>query len=245
MGVENLKQIFSVKLNDIVCNRFKTRKDFTDAYFKKYNTDIYDTSKGWFTARSIPREETLLQLSELLDCDVDYFYGRQGNYYRKEIKEIQSYTGFSQQSSEILLKLSGTEKEALDIMISTYSIVKIIKSMIKIASFINHNGEISIILENNMWHRYMPEHESIPKDIKYLEDKLNSYDTRKMFESQMQQEITEMTNIILNNENWQMKAKNEFISALLKRHNISSEDLKSRTHVKEKPKLPDFTKDGD
>ena len=236
---------FSLRLDKIVSDRYGSRKHFTDAYFSKYAIDIYETSKAWFTARSFPKEETLLNLAELLDCDVNYFYGTQGDSYRKEVKEIQSYTGLSQRSSEILLSLSDAEREALDIMISSYAMVNLLKSLIKVASFINHNGEISILLENNMWHPYMSDVTPIPDNIKYLEDKLNTYDTQKMFEFQMQQEILTMINIVLNNESWQKDARDEFISALLKRHAITSQNLEKRRHQKEKPELTDFLKEGE
>ena len=122
---------FSVRLNNIVEMRYSKRSEFAAEYSAKYEEDIAETMKNWFSGRSMPDAKVLCNISNVLDCDVDYLVGRQCEYKRLTAN-VAKQLELDYESIEKIEKYPSEIKELLDRLILNQTgdnLLKLLKSI--------------------------------------------------------------------------------------------------------------------
>lgn len=102
---------FQKLLNDKYGNlkEHQRRNAFVKDYDDKFNTDtgktIDNTVKQWFSYQQKPSIEKLMNICELLDCDIDYFLTSQSSF-NKEIEKFSDISGLSYKASENIISMN-------------------------------------------------------------------------------------------------------------------------------------------
>lgn len=89
-------EIFGERLKTLRKKRFRTQEVFAEAMDVSVNS-----VKKWESGRVLPETEHLLQISELLDCDLDYLVGRI-DCKTHSVQDISGHTGLSEKAIGIL-----------------------------------------------------------------------------------------------------------------------------------------------
>lgn len=117
------KENFIEKLNYAVEFRFETYRAFYKAFNDKYTSfDISQAVRSWRSfsknnANRLPSINQLIQLCNVLDCDMDYFITDQKEL-RKDIASASEITGLNYENIEKIVNLKYTEVQTLNIFIS-------------------------------------------------------------------------------------------------------------------------------
>lgn len=117
------KENFIKKLNYAVEFRFETYRAFYKAFNDKYTSfDISQAVRSWRSfsknnANRLPSINQLIQLCNVLDCDMDYFLTEQKEL-KKDIASASEITGLTYENIEKLAHLKYVETQALDMLIS-------------------------------------------------------------------------------------------------------------------------------
>lgn len=155
--------LFQERLREIRIKRgYKTQSALAEAYNKKYNPDVLNTSgilgsiKKWESGKSIPTIEKLDNLCELLDCDVNYLLGKIDctNYQASEFKE---QTGLSENTYERLKELHDKKREYKELYPNLITELDVLENIIN-----QHNGDIL----NSMWYRIIRNNQYPAHDVK-------------------------------------------------------------------------------
>ena len=78
---------------------------------KRYNN--YENNR-------VPNLEEIIRIADILDCDVEYLCGLQGDYFRRDSKTIVEASGLSQEAAE---NLTNHEKDGF--------IIKVLDALLK------------------------------------------------------------------------------------------------------------------
>ncbi len=88
----------------------KRRGKFFEDYERTHSSDICTTAKNWFrknfNERSVPSISVLMNICNILHCDVDYFLTEQSDY-SNDIKLASKTTGLTIESIENLIGRNG------------------------------------------------------------------------------------------------------------------------------------------
>lgn len=224
-------KIFPSKLDKIVSERYGKRSEFVNDYFERFNSDIENASKSWFSGRSTPKSNVLYNLCVLLDCDIEYLLGNQ-HEYRREYKTGSDITGLSEKSIEHIIKLTTAQRKALDIMFEYYDMNRFLQSLITAASFINMDGEITISLNSAAYQsgeNVTDNQFESPKKQAELEEKLNSYSSKELLMFQINQDSLKMIEHVLDNDAFKEEAKKETRLLIRRRYEQNKpEEIKKR-----------------
>lgn len=115
-------ETFFPKFEKLLDNRYghlkkhKRRNAFIKEYDKKYNDTengklitIENTVKQWGAYKQKPSLEKLMNICEMLDCDIDYFLTSQESF-KKEIFSASETTGLNYKTIEILETIKTSPK---------------------------------------------------------------------------------------------------------------------------------------
>lgn len=115
---ENFFPKFEALLDARYCHEREAhrRKHFCEEYDKKYAqkneegdyTSIYSSLRQWTWNRT-PSIEKLMNICELLDCDIDYFLTEQKEF-KKEIASAADVTGLQYETIETLQEIKNSKK---------------------------------------------------------------------------------------------------------------------------------------
>lgn len=117
------KELFSERLKSLRKEKgYSNPKQFADAYNEKFPPKRRDEASGNITSgilgtikhyenpnytKSMPTLDKVMNMCELLDCDIDYLTGKL-DYKTHSIKFICEFTGLSEEAVELLHYLQGT-----------------------------------------------------------------------------------------------------------------------------------------
>ena len=123
-------ETFISKFQALLDDRYKhlekhqKRNAFIKAYDQKYNTvngkqlnSIDSTVKQWFIKKQKPSLEKLMNICELLDCDIDYFLTSQADT-NKDIAAASETTRLNYHNIEFLTQLNNNNIQMLNLMLS-------------------------------------------------------------------------------------------------------------------------------
>lgn len=240
MNKQTILRNFSFKLDKIVNYRYGNRSLFFDDYSCKYNEDIEQRSKKWFTGKNLPGMEVMFNLCELFDCDFEYLLGNQENF-RREYRNASDYLGLSSKTVEHIAKLSDAQKHALNIMFEYYDMNKLLQSLITAAIFLSSNGNIKISLDNSLYRNGLVNSSSpLSNDLKNFEEELNQYRSEQMLMFQINQDSLEMIKHILDDESFKKLAISESRRILSERYQRRIESIEHHKLNATVPQKPDI-----
>ena len=115
---------FAVKFKKLLDYRYshlkehKRRSAFEAEYLELFQTNeeknnISSSVKQWFSYKQKPSIEKLMNICEMLDCDIDYFLTPQEEF-KKEFSQASTVTGLSYESIEKICKLKTSNKTTLN-----------------------------------------------------------------------------------------------------------------------------------
>lgn len=202
------KEIRDYRYKDI--SERQRNSKFCSDYEEEFGVDIKDFMKNWMRKKKPSRPDVpmLKNICDILDCDMEYLVGTQ-EAYRREYKTTSDYLGLSQKSIEHIKKLSEAQIHALDKMFENQHMNKLLYSMVRTASFANHNGTIKIQLDSDM-HTPYDENSQMPEFHKEIETNLNMQDTKEMLIFQVHQDALDMVKHVLNSDVFKEQARQEF-----------------------------------
>jgi transcriptional regulator with XRE-family HTH domain len=88
----------------------KQRSTFVKDYFNLFHKDIKNSIDQWCAYRQKPSIESLMNICELLDCDIDYFLTEQEDF-KKDITSASEVTGLEYETIEILETLKNSKSK--------------------------------------------------------------------------------------------------------------------------------------
>ena len=88
--------------------KHKRRSAFDKDYFNLFHKDITEIRKQWCAYRQKPSIESLINICEVLDCDIDYFLTEQETF-KKDISSASEVTGLEYETIETLQELKNSE----------------------------------------------------------------------------------------------------------------------------------------
>ena len=97
----------------------KRRTEFCNDFDNKFSKDgktIEQSCKNWFAHVSTPNLENLMNICELLDCDIDYFLTEQVDF-QKEPRSASEYLGLSYNTVERISNYDDKIKGLLDVIV--------------------------------------------------------------------------------------------------------------------------------
>lgn len=124
-------------------DKHKRRGQFENDYNKYYQDDIHSSISQWFSRRQRPSIEKLMNICELLDCDIDYFLTNQKNF-KKSTAHASETTGLKYETIEKIeiLKNTNIEIETLDKLLNHKNFERLI--LLTWDYTHSHNKEITI-----------------------------------------------------------------------------------------------------
>lgn len=114
------KDCFAEKFEYLLDKRYykiakhKRRGKFETDYSEYYQDDIHSSVSQWFSRRQRPSIEKLMNICELLDCDIDYFLTEQ-KIFKKDIMHASKTTGLQYDTVDIISNFSPEQKQILDL----------------------------------------------------------------------------------------------------------------------------------
>lgn len=160
----------------------KRNKAFYDDFERKYpnGIDIRQATRSWrsFSKNNLhrlPQITQLMQICDVLECDIDYFLTPQESF-RKEIFDISSALGLDYYTIKEFFKLSTTEKHIIDALFSrtnaSHTLIETIKEMV-FYSHPNSQNKTKITLDEGLTNR--------DSEYSELENKLNESSIADIF----------------------------------------------------------------
>lgn len=109
------KILLDSRYHNLVPRKRRTEfcKDF-DNKFSKDGESITQSCKNWFAHVSTPNLEKLMNICELLDCDIDYFLTEQ-DAFQKDVAHASETTGLQYDTADIISNFSPEQKQILDL----------------------------------------------------------------------------------------------------------------------------------
>lgn len=116
---------FETKFKNLLDSRYhnlatrKRRTEFCKDFDNKFSKDgesITQSCKNWFAHVSTPNLENLMNICELLDCDIDYFLTEQDDF-QKEVRAASEYLGLSYNTVERISDYDDKIKGLLDVIV--------------------------------------------------------------------------------------------------------------------------------
>ena len=202
-------------------------------------TDKTRTVGNWIKGNNYPKNVSdVVSLCNALNCDLDYLFTDM-DAPTHDLEFIYQYTGLSHITIEKIENLSIAEKQALNMMFDSYMKI-LLHSMVRAASFANHNGTITIQLESNM-HTPHEENSQMPELHKELETVLNNNETKEMLIFQVHQDALDMVKYVLDNDEFKEQASCEFRKHIEERR---AERNKAKSQSREIEPTIEFAEDG-
>ena len=114
---------FAPKFNKILNKKYahlkehKRRSTFVKDYFNLFHKDITNSIDQWCAYRQKPSIESLINICEVLDCDIDYFLTEQ-EVFKRDIMSMAEVTGLKYETIEALQEIKNNafneKKEVVD-----------------------------------------------------------------------------------------------------------------------------------
>lgn len=104
---ENFSDLFHERLRKV-----RKARGFTQEKVAKelgYDQKTYSN----YERNRIPSLEDVIKIADILNCDVEYLCGKQGDYFQRDSRTIAEASGLSDEASENLLKMKGSSKMAV------------------------------------------------------------------------------------------------------------------------------------
>lgn len=96
----------------------KRRSTFASDYFNLFHKNIINSIDQWCAYRQKPSIESLINICELLDCDIDYFLTEQEDF-KRDIMSMAEVTGLQHETIEALQEIKNNafneKKEVVDV----------------------------------------------------------------------------------------------------------------------------------
>lgn len=108
--------------------KHKRRSTFDKDYFNLFHRDITEMRKHWCTYRQKPSIESLINICELLDCDIDYFLTEQEDF-KKDITSASEITGLEHETIEKILKLDTLSISVLNEVIQHADLINLLHAI--------------------------------------------------------------------------------------------------------------------
>lgn len=116
------KKIFISRLKELRKEKYKSQREFADAYKERYKTvrrkaksnpdpdyDLFGTIQSWEQGKTLPSADALFNICEILECDADYLLGRI-DHRTHALNEICELTGLSEVAVSRLMESKRTEE---------------------------------------------------------------------------------------------------------------------------------------
>lgn len=146
--------------------------------------------------KRVPNLEIVSQIADILECDITYLTGENDPEVLKvKIGSASEITGLSVDNIERLEKLKPAELYALNQMLVYFP--HFLRSLVESISLMNHNGHIVIYSDN-------------AHDTSEIEQRLNNYNAKKMFQYDLQNQMTDIIESIYEDEYFRDIAIKEF-----------------------------------
>lgn len=143
--IKKFNLLLDIRYSNIPKN--KRRRKFFEEYRNRYYSDIEKKAKNWFRedydTRTSPVMETLINICNLLDCDIDYFLTGQTAFH-STFNHASQYIGLDYETVERISKYSPEEKEILNVSIYKNSNNPILKNSDYFKSLIESIEKYSI-----------------------------------------------------------------------------------------------------
>lgn len=106
---------------------------------KRYNN--YENNR-------VPNLEEIIRIADILDCDVEYLCGLQGDYFRRDSKTIVEASGLSQEAAENLTnhEKDGFSIKVLDALLKDYRFDSLLREI-----WLHRQASISNTMEPELW----------------------------------------------------------------------------------------------
>lgn len=106
---------------------------------KRYNN--YENNR-------VPNLEEIIRIADILDCDVEYLCGLQGDYFRRDSKTIVEASGLSQEAAENLTnhEKDGFSIKVLDALLKDYRFDSLLRKI-----WFHRQASISNTMEPELW----------------------------------------------------------------------------------------------
>ncbi len=146
--------------------------------------------------KRVPNLEIVSKISDILECDISYLTGRNKEEVLKvEWGHASEITGLSVDNIERLGKLKSAELYALNQMLVFFP--RFLHSLIESISLMHHNGRISIFSNDD-------------HDTSEIEQRLSEYNTKKVFQYDLQIQMANIIESIFEDEYFRDIAIKEF-----------------------------------
>lgn len=144
----------------------------------------------------VPNLEIVSQMANILECDITYLTGENDkDILRKAVGSASEITKLSTDNIERLEKLKPAELYALNQMLIYFP--HFLHSMVESISLMNHNGRISVFSNDE-------------RDTSDIEQRLSEYNTKKVFQYDLQNQMTDIIESIFEDEYFRDMAVREF-----------------------------------
>lgn len=240
MYTENFynKENFVKKIDNAIEFRYKSEKNntlrkcnsaFYSDFKEKYPESDFDIAQAlryWrnfceSTKTRLPTLKQLIQICNVLDCDIDYFLTEQ-SVLRKNIGKTSQEMGFRYTTIENLLNLSDSEKHIIDSLFDkntvSIDIVKTIKEMLFYSHPLTKN-KAHIVLDKNLTERDI--------DYQNLEKELNENEVIDILSYRLVNEMHEILRQLGKNEMLSIEICQDYEKKFFKEHKkiLSASDL--------------------
>lgn len=109
---DDVRRVFGRRLAEMLRRRGYTHRRFAELLDGRDKSTI----DHWCQGLQLPEAILLPRIAELLDCDLDYLYGRTDEEARERVLAAK-YTGLSEEAVELVRDLPGDVRGALQTMI--------------------------------------------------------------------------------------------------------------------------------
>lgn len=134
----------------------------------------------------VPNLEIVSQIATILECDITYLTGENDiDILRKTVGSASKITKLSMDNIERLEKLKPAELYALNQMLVYFP--RFLHSLVESISLMNHNGHISVFSNDE-------------RDTSEIEQRLSEYNTKKVFQYDLQNQMTDIIELIFEDE---------------------------------------------
>lgn len=170
----------------------------------------------------VPNLEIVSQIANILECDITYLTGENDiDVLRKVVGSASEITKLSMDNIERLEKLKPAELYALNQMLIYCP--HFLHSLVESISLINHAGHIVIYSDN-------------AHDTSKIEQRLNNYNAKKVFQYDIQNQMTDIIESIFNDEYFHdmaIKEFHEYINHMYENEKQTILDLASNESIKD------------
>lgn len=217
------KKLLACRYENIL--EHKRRGTFSKEYQNKFpfsSNNIESTIKQWYAKKGKkPSIDKLMEICELLDCDIDYFLTEQTQFKQDNLNAM-ARTGLEEVTIDEICNLTTSEKHIVDALFSrsygSTNIIKLIQQML-FYSHPNTKNKSKITLDGNLTKR--------DNAYEKLENELNSSEIREMLSYRLGIEMNDIIDSLSQDDNLSNEIYNDYKNKYFKQQIpiLGAEDL--------------------